>query len=84
MRFSGHTPGCSVIKINDYIFSGDFIFNRGIGRVDLPYSNASEMKESLKRFKSFPYSEILYPGHGENTSVEEEKKNIDLWIETLC
>ena len=84
MRFSGHTPGCSIIKIDNYIFSGDFIFNRGIGRVDLPYSNANEMKESLKRFKSFPYSGILYPGHGENTSVEEEKKNIDLWIETLC
>ena len=35
--FAGHTPGCSVIEVEDSWFSGDFIFENSIGRVDFPY-----------------------------------------------
>jgi glyoxylase-like metal-dependent hydrolase (beta-lactamase superfamily II) len=38
-HFPGHTPGSITIEIGDEMFSGDFIFDGSIGRVDFPYSN---------------------------------------------
>lgn len=84
MFFPGHTPGCSMIKIGDFIFSGDFIFKRSIGRSDFPYSNKEDMIASLKKFKNIPYNMALYPGHGESTTIKEEQKIIDTWIKTIC
>lgn len=50
-HFPGHTPGCSTIEIGDAMFSGDFIFERSIGRTDFPYSSPKQMRESLFEFK---------------------------------
>lgn len=79
-HFPGHTPGCSTIEINDAMFSGDFIFKDAIGRVDFPFSNPSQMKESLKKFAEITYDKIIYPGHGEQTSIKEEQRNISSWL----
>ena len=49
-HFPGHTPGCSVILIEDRLFSGDFIFNNSIGRYDFPYSSETQMRQSLEHF----------------------------------
>lgn len=84
MFFPGHTPGSSMIKINNHIFSGDFIFKRSIGRTDFPYSSKKNMLESLKKIKNIGYDMPLYPGHGDNTTIKNEQKNIDVWIKTLC
>jgi hydroxyacylglutathione hydrolase len=82
-HFPGHCPGCSTIEIEDAMFSGDFIFQRSIGRTDFPYSNPEDMKKSLKKFKEIPYDKIVYPGHGENTSIKEEQQYSDYWISQL-
>ena len=79
-HFPGHTPGCSTIEINDAMFSGDFIFKDAIGRVDFQFSNPSQMKESLKKFAEITYDKIIYPGHGEQTSIKEEQRNISSWL----
>ncbi|MDO7252732.1 MBL fold metallo-hydrolase [Helicobacter cappadocius] len=81
----GHTPGCSIIEIDNIIFSGDFIFYRSIGRYDFPYSNPSDMKESLIRFRQIQSDtdKTIYPGHGQNTSLFQEQKNADLWIKRI-
>ncbi len=59
--FAGHTPGCSAVRIEDALFSGDFIFKGSIGRVDFPYSNPQEMKKKpfkilgfYRRFDNLP------------------------------
>lgn len=83
LLFAGHTPGSCMIEINDHLFSGDFIFHHCIGRTDFEYSNPDEMKASLQRFKSFQKDLPIYPGHGKNTSVKEEQKNLDYWIRHL-
>lgn len=80
MFYPGHTPGCSMIKIDDYIFSGDFMFYRTIGRSDFPYSSDDAMRESLKKFGEIPYDLPLYPGHGENTSIKAEQGNLRFYI----
>ena len=75
-HFPGHTPGCSMIEIGDYIFSGDFIFEGSIGRSDFPYSDRDEMIKSLVRFLKFDSDKTLYPGHGNSTNIKAEQSNI--------
>jgi len=82
-HFPGHSPGSSMIEIGDVMFSGDFIFKHSIGRYDFPYSSTTDMIESLDRFKKFDFDKVLYPGHGESTSIEEEQQYINYWIKTL-
>ncbi|MCD6433273.1 MAG: MBL fold metallo-hydrolase [Sulfurimonas sp.] len=82
-HFPGHSPGCSTIEIGDAMFSGDFIFERSIGRTDLPHSNPADMRESLKRFKILDYDKTVYPGHGGTTTIKQEQKYADYWIETM-
>jgi len=82
-HFPGHTPGSSVIEIDDAWFSGDFIFERSIGRTDFPYSDPKQMRESLLRFKEIPYDKTLYPGHGNRTTIKQEQRYIDFWLEQL-
>ncbi|MDD3324601.1 MAG: MBL fold metallo-hydrolase [Sulfurospirillaceae bacterium] len=80
IHFPGHTPGCSAILIKDAFFSGDFVFKNSIGRVDFPYSDASAMKKSIKKFLDFKVNWRVYPGHGETTTVFEEQKNLPQWL----
>ena len=82
-HFPGHTPGCSVIEIEEAWFSGDFIFERSIGRTDFPYSDPQQMKESLLRFKNIPDDKVVYPGHGGDTTIKQEQRYVDFWLEQL-
>lgn len=82
-HYPGHTPGCSAIEIGEVLFSGDFIFRGSIGRVDFPLSSPSDMKESLKRFKQLQTDMPIYPGHGEKTTIKQEQKYVDYWLERL-
>jgi glyoxylase-like metal-dependent hydrolase (beta-lactamase superfamily II) len=79
-HFPGHSPGCSTIEIGDAMFSGDFIFNRSIGRTDLPYSNPQDMIESLQKFKTLTFDKTVYPGHGDTTTIKQEQGYTDYWI----
>jgi len=78
--FPGHTPGCSAIQIENTLFSGDFIFNGSIGRVDFPYSNPQDMKKSIKKVLSWQKDYKIYPGHGNATSLEKEKASLKAWL----
>jgi len=82
-NFPGHTPGCSTIEIDDAMFSGDFIFERSIGRTDFPYSNPADMKKSLKKFMQLDYDKTIYPGHGGTTTIKQEQQYAPFWIQQL-
>ena len=57
------------------MFTGDFIFKENIGRTDLETGNMLEMQESLNMIKKYGDDIILYPGHGESTTLGYEKVN---------
>ena len=57
------------------MFIGDFIFKESIGRVDLPGGNNEEMQESINKIKLYDDDIVLYPGHYEKTTLQEEKEN---------
>ena len=83
LHFPGHTPGTSVIEINGIWFSGDFIFKNSIGRVDLPFGDSKKMKESLKKVIKIQNNYKIYPGHGIETTLFEEKSVLEWYSNNL-
>jgi len=71
----GHTPGSIVIKLRNYLFSGDLLFKEGVGRTDLPGGNADELVKSLNLIKKFNPELTVYPGHGATTKLKFEIEN---------
>lgn len=78
-HFPGHTPGCSVITFDNAMFSGDFIFQQSIGRVDFPYSSPKDMVKSIDKVLSWKKNYTIYPGHGPSTNLETEKVSLKAW-----
>lgn len=77
------TPGHSKDSLTFYfekeriMFTGDFLFQGTIGRMDLPTGSAKEMKQSLELIRDYPDDTILYPGHGPSSLLGDEKKNFN-------
>lgn len=76
-----YTPGHKEDLITIYfkedkiMFCGDFIFKDNIGRCDLPGGNIKEMYNSIDKIKKYDRNIIVYPGHGDNTSIGYEIDN---------
>ncbi len=77
MNAPGHTKDGVVYfnKKEKIAFVGDTIFKGTYGRTDLPGSSEEEMKKSIKKILSLDKDTVLYSGHSEETTVEEEIKN---------
>lgn len=71
----GHSPGCVCFYFagEKTLFSGDTLFSGAIGRLDFPTSKPHLMRSSLKRLAALPLETIVYPGHGEATTIGEEQ-----------
>lgn len=82
-HFPGHTPGCSAIEIEDALFSGDFIFEGSIGRVDFPYSNPSDMIQSINKILTWEKDITIYPGHGNSTTLFKQRASLKSWLKYL-
>ena len=83
------TPGHSKDSLSFYfpeenvMFTGDFLFKNSIGRIDLPGGSKNEMIKSLNKIRNYDDAICIYPGHGEKTTLGEEKKNFDFYISVL-
>jgi len=77
----GHTPGSQCFLCHGHLLSGDTLFIRGCGRVDLPGGDAEQMWKSLNLvLKRLPPETVLHPGHhygplDESTIGEEAREN---------
>lgn len=62
----GHSPGsiCIHWPATGALFSGDVLFDQGLGRTDLPGGNGAELKTSIKRLAGL-HTSLLLPGHGD-------------------
>jgi glyoxylase-like metal-dependent hydrolase (beta-lactamase superfamily II) len=76
----GHTPGGISLLVRlpegpDLVFSGDTVFAGGIGRTDFPGGSYSQLIDSIRsRLLTLPGDTIVHPGHGEPTTVDEERR----------
>jgi len=82
-HFPGHTPGCSALEIQDALFSGDFIFENSIGRVDFPYSKPADMKKSIQKVLAWEKNFTIYPGHGNYTTLNKERHSLREWFKYI-
>ena len=73
----GHKEDCITVYFEDNkcMFCGDFIFRDNIGRCDLPGGNIKEMIASIEKIKSYDKDIIIYPGHGDETTLGYEINN---------
>ena len=72
----GHTQGGVCYLVDGNLFSGDTIFREAVGRCDLKGGNFNQIVESIQdKIFTLPAKTVIYPGHGNITSVEWEKEH---------
>ena len=72
----GHAPGHLAFYIEEEgaVISGDAVFAGSIGRTDLPGGNMGVLMESIReQILTLPDETRLYPGHGPDTTVGNER-----------
>ena len=78
----GHCPGGVCLQIGKKntagkdLFVGDTLFAGAIGRTDLPGGDYNTLIAAIRNIL-FPLGDdaIVYPGHGENTTIGEERRS---------
>lgn len=77
-HIGGHSPGSSIYVAHNenFIIAGDVLFHQSIGRTDLPGGNHNQLIEGIeKQIFSLPDHYVVFPGHGQKTTVGHEKRN---------
>lgn len=78
LHVPGHTAGSLAFysEKNNCVFTGDALFAGSIGRTDLPGGNYDTLIGSIKnKLFVLPPSTVVYPGHGDETTIEKEMKS---------
>jgi hydroxyacylglutathione hydrolase len=81
LHIPGHSPGSIGFynANNNFIVNGDVLFKNGYGRTDLPFCNEDDLFASIKnKLFTLPSNTIVYTGHGEPTTIGEEKARYNL------
>ena len=71
----GHTPGSVCFLCGDALFAGDTLFAGSCGRTDLPGGSWKTMAASLRRLADLEGDYTVLPGHGEATTLAEERES---------
>jgi glyoxylase-like metal-dependent hydrolase (beta-lactamase superfamily II) len=73
----GHTQGSVSLWIpaENKLIAGDTLFRDSIGRTDLPGGDGRQILHSIRdKLLSLPDNAIVYPGHGDETTIGREKQ----------
>lgn len=73
----GHSPGHLVYYVAEagWLIGGDVLFAGGVGRTDFPGGSFAQLKHAIEtQIWPLPDETAVYPGHGEATTVGEEKR----------
>ena len=81
----GHTPGsiCFRVEGSPVLFSGDTLFPGGPGATKFPGGDFPTIIRSIddKLFASLPPETIVMPGHGDDTTIGQERPHLQEWID---
>lgn len=72
----GHSPGHLVIRWKDYLFTGDVLFKGTVGSTDTYGGSREALGRSLKFLLSLEDALLVYPGHGPETRLGDEKDRL--------
>ena len=82
----GHTLGGCCFYVTEgeeaILLSGDTLFARSVGRSDLPGGDEGTLIRSLEKLARFPDSLRVYPGHGPDTTIGDERALNPFWPRT--
>jgi glyoxylase-like metal-dependent hydrolase (beta-lactamase superfamily II) len=71
----GHSPGGICLFGHGVVFSGDTLFNYGIGRTDFPSGSFNQLMNSIyTKLMVLPDNTIVYPGHGPDSAIGAERR----------
>lgn len=70
----GHTVGGVSFLCGENLFSGDTLFKDSVGRTDFEGGSFRELEKSIKKLYTLPDETVIYPGHGESSTIGFEKK----------
>ena len=73
----GHSPGsiCFYCARQNFLIGGDVLFQRSIGRTDLPLGDHQTLLNSIrKKLFILPDETVVYSGHGPATNIGVEKR----------
>lgn len=77
----GHTAGSMCYLVRDekdggrVLFTGDTLFRGSVGRTDFPTGSDSALRQSLKKLARLDGGIPVYPGHGEGSTLADEREN---------
>ena len=72
MHSPGHTPGSLCFRIENYLFTGDTLLYKSVGRTDIPGGDSFALVHSISQiFESCNGSGVILPGHGDSWSFLE-------------
>lgn len=80
--FPGHSPCCEGYIIDENFFSGDFLFAKSFGKVNLKNGNKDDMLVSFDKVKNIDFKNI-YSGHGEESTKEDLLKHMPVYKKFL-
>jgi hydroxyacylglutathione hydrolase len=81
----GHAPGHVMYHFPNekLLVGGDLIIAGSVGRTDLPDSNHAELIGSIRKIMQLPGDTQLLPGHGDPSTLDDERVNNDFVREIL-
>ena len=80
----GHTPGsmCFLVEGSPVLFSGDTLFPGGPGNTKFPGGDFATIIQSIdRRLFTLPADTIVLPGHGDDTTIGNERPHLQEWID---
>jgi len=76
----GHTPGSVTFVLEPVAFTGDTLFPGGPGATRWEYSSFGQIMDSIEhRIMPLPDSTVVFPGHGEGTTIGAERPDLERW-----
>ncbi len=71
----GHTRGGICLLGQGVVFTGDTLFNFGIGRTDTPGGSYDQLLNSIQsKLMVLPDNTVVYPGHGPESTIGTERE----------
>jgi glyoxylase-like metal-dependent hydrolase (beta-lactamase superfamily II) len=78
----GHTPGSTCLLIDNHLFTGDTLFPGGPGNTHKdPQRFATIINSIRERLFTLPEDTNVYPGHGRDTTLGQERPHLQEWID---
>jgi glyoxylase-like metal-dependent hydrolase (beta-lactamase superfamily II) len=81
----GHTPGsiCFRVEGSPVLFSGDTLFPGGAGATKFPGGDFDQIIRSIdeRLFSKLEADVLVFPGHGDDTTIGTESPHLQEWID---